>query len=163
LLQAVVACSKTIHSHHAAALARVDSVRREKIAAGLRLPRHPAALRRARHRWLGRRLAPDIALLWNRLGQHDRVIDVLGERRCLYWEHGSAWLAGEDREKRRVLQRLPAVLCNSHAARRMLQLRWGYAGVTRVCLNGLRPAGMPGRTRPAKLPAGRVLRICAAC
>lgn len=159
LQQAVVACSKTIHPHHEATLARVDSVRREKSIAGMRLPQRPASLRRARYHWLARHTAPDVALLWNRLGQHNRVIDALGARRCLHWEHGSAWLAGEDDEKRRVLERLPAVICNSHAARRMLQLRWDYVGVTRVCLNGLRPNAVPADVRPKALPVERALRI----
>lgn len=159
LQQSVVACSKSIHPHHEATLARVGGARREKSVAGMRLPQRPAGLRRARYRWLARRMTPDVALLWNRLGQHNRVIDVLGERRCLYWEHGSAWLAGEDDEKRRVLARLPAVLCNSHAARRMLQLRWRYAGTTRVCPNGLRPNAVPVAAQPKALPAHRALRI----
>lgn len=159
LQQTVVACSKTVHPHHRATLARVDGVWREKAVVGIRLPQRPAALRRARYRWLARHVAPDVALLWNRLGQHSRVIDVLGERRCLHWEHGSAWLAGEDDEKRRVLERLPAVICNSQAARRMLQLRWAYDGVTRVCLNGLRPNAVPADARPKALPDDRALCI----
>src|SRR5699024_10354643 len=64
-----------------------------------------------------------------------------------------------DDEKRRVLARLPAVICNSHAAHRMLQLRWGYTGVARVCRNGLRPSAAPAHAQPRLLPVNRPLRI----
>ncbi|MES1950061.1 group 1 glycosyl transferase [Salinisphaera sp. S4-8] len=136
--QSVVVCSTKIHAHHRALLPNFEDWRYEKKLFGFKLGQHPAALRRTRYRWLGRRFKPDVALLWNRLDQHTRVIDALGVRRCLYWEHGSAWLAGDDRARADVLARLPAVLCNSQAAKRMLELRWGYEGVVRVCPNGMR-------------------------
>ena len=136
--QSVVVCSTKIHAHHRELLPNFEDWRYEKKLFGFKLGQHPAVLRRARYRWLGRRLKPDVALLWNRLDQQARVIDALGARRCLYWEHGSAWLAGNDGTRADVLARLPAVLCNSHAAKRMLELRWGYEGVVRVCPNGMR-------------------------
>lgn len=159
--QSVVACSRRVHAHHRTTLAAVDDWRFEKRIGPVGLARRPAALRRARYRWLARRLDPDIALLWNRLGQQQRVLDALGERRCLYWEHGSAWLAGEERAKAQVLARLPAVICNSFAARRMLELRWGYAGVARVCRNGMRAAAVA--VQPKHLPRDRPLRLGVAC
>ncbi len=155
--QSVVACSGTIHAHHQETLQRVVYRGREKYVRGLKLPHRPAALRSARYRWLAQRIEPDVALLWNRLGQQNRVLDALSVRRCLYWEHGSAWLAGEAHDKERALARMPAVLCNSQAARRMLQLRWGYEGVTRVCLNGMRAA--TAARAPKTLASGAPLRL----
>lgn len=159
LHQMVVACSRRIHPHHKMTLSRLQFMGREKCMAGFSVPRRPPAFRRARYRWLARRMAPDVALLWNRLGQQNRVLDALGARRCLYWEHGSAWLAGEETEKRCALKRLPAAICNSHAARRMLQLRWGYEGATRICLNGLRPNAVATDVQSKTLPADRPLHI----
>jgi len=159
--QSVVACSSGVHLHHRDALACVEGWRYEKKIVGIKLGHQPAALRRARYCWLARRLAPDVALLWNRLGQQERVLDALGERHCLYWEHGSAWLAGEETAKAAVLARLPAVICNSYAAKRMLELRWRYDGVVRVCLNGMRAADVV--TEPKRLPRNRPLRLGAAC
>lgn len=168
--QSVVACSTRIHAHHRKLLPNFDDWRYEKKLFGIKLGQHPAALRRSRYRWLGRHLEPDVALLWNRLDQQPRVLDALGPRRCLYWEHGSAWLAGDDAAKADVLSRLPAVLCNSQAARRMLELRWGYEGVVRVCLNGMRSRHVVQdfkhlpRDRPLQLGvASRLVPVKATC
>lgn len=156
-IQSVVACSSRIHAHHRELLPNFEDWRYEKKLLGFKLVQRPAALRRARYRGLGRRLRPDVALLWNRLDQQSRVLDALGVRRCLYWEHGSAWLAGNDRAKADVLARLPALICNSQAARRMLQLRWGYEGVVRVCLNGMRSRHVV--TEFKQLPRHRPLQL----
>lgn len=160
--QAVVVGSSKIHAHHRPALRDADlGVFDEKKIAGITLGHHPAGLRRARYRWIARRTAPDVALLWNRLGFQHRVLDALGPRRCLYWEHGSAWLAGEEDSKTATLARLPAVICNSYASKRMLEAHWGYQGVARVCLNGMR-ASVPAGT-PRTLESNRSLRLGAAC
>lgn len=148
IAQSAVVCSKQVHTHNRAVLDLLDDHRIEKKVLGRALPHYPRALRGFRDRWIARRQTPDVALLWNRLGQQERVLDALGPARCLYWEHGSAWLDGEERAKRAVLARLPAVICNSFAAQRMLQERWGYQGVVRICPNGV-IADQPGvlRTR----------------
>ncbi|HET7313113.1 MAG TPA: hypothetical protein VFJ08_02055, partial [Salinisphaera sp.] len=124
--QTAVACSKEVHPQHAAALEVLSDLAFEKKCSGIEIPRWPRALRRAWSRRIVARQKCDVALLWNRLGQQSRMLDVLGPRRSLYWEHGSAWLYGEDEAKRDALSRLPAAIGNSHAARRMLQLRWRY-------------------------------------
>lgn len=155
--QFAIACSVDVHPHHRPLLHRIEGWRFEKKMFGVRLASHPAALRRMRYRWLARRFDPDVALLWNRLGQHRRVLDVLGARRCLYWEHGSAWLAGEVEAKQAVLRRLPAVICNSFAAKRMLELHWRYDGVVRVCPNGMRSSHFA--RGPKGLATGRALTL----
>jgi len=156
-VQCVVACSTRIHAHHRELLPNFRDWRYEKKLFGFKLGQRPSGLRRTRYRWLGRRLKPDVALLWNRLDQQSRVLDALGARRCLYWEHGSAWLAGNDAGRAQVLERLPALICNSQAARRMLELRWGYAGVARVCLNGMRSRHVVQEFK--QLPRNRPLHI----
>ncbi|MBS61975.1 glycosyltransferase [Salinisphaera sp.] len=155
--QSVVVCSTKVHAHHRELLPNFEDWRYEKKLFGFKLGQHPAALRRTRYRWLGRRFKPDVALLWNRLDQQARVIDALGVRRCLYWEHGSAWLHGDDQARANVLARLPAIICNSHAAKRMLQLRWGYEGAVRVCPNGMRNRHTVKEFK--QLPRDRALHI----
>jgi len=135
--QSAVVCSKHVHAQNQDVLAQLSDHRVEKKVLGRALPRHPHALRNWRSHWIAQKHNPDVALLWNRLGQQERVLDALGPARCLYWEHGSAWLHGEDQAKRAVLARLPAVICNSFAAQRMLEARWDYQGVIRVCPNGV--------------------------
>lgn len=158
--QTAVICSKRVHPQNRGVLADLADHRYEKQVLGRNLPHHPVVLRRWRDRWIAARQRADIALLWNRLGQQARVLDALTPARCLYWEHGSAWLHGEDDAKRAVLARLPAVICNSFAARRMLEQRWGYDGAIRVCPNGV-AAGAVHRPR-AGLSAG-ALRLGTAC
>lgn len=159
LRQSAVICSPRVHPGNRHTLDMLVDHRLEKHVFGRRLPHHPRALRAGRDRWLARRQNPDLALLWNRLGQQGRVLDALGARRCLYWEHGSAWLYGEQAAKRATLARLPAALCNSFAARRMLELHWGFAGAARVCPNGV-PAG---RAATARRAVAAPLRLGMAC
>lgn len=156
IVQSAVACSKTVHPQHEPARAALTDLAFEKKIGAVEIPKHPKALRRAWSRRVVTRQACDVALLWNRLGQQSRVLDVLGIRRALYWEHGSAWLYGEDRAKKDVLARLPAVIANSQAARRMLELRWGYTGPVRVIPNGVRAALAQ---HPRNLDSGRPLRL----
>ncbi len=157
--QTAVICSKQVHTQNRAVLTELADHRMEKTVLGQTLPHHPRILRQWRDRWIAARQNADVALLWNRLGQQARVLDALGPHRCLYWEHGSAWLYGEDEAKRGVLARLPAVICNSFAARRMLELRWGYEGVVRVCPNGVISDRVP--TIRSKIAAP--LRLGMAC
>lgn len=158
--QVAAISSRAVHPVHGPVLSLLADQRNEKRVIGINLPHHPKILRLARQRWLVRRQHTDLALLWNRLAQQGRVLDAVGPERCLYWEHGSAWLYGEDESKRAVLARLPAVICNSYAARRMLELRWGYDGVIRVCPNGV-PSSKAAR--PRELDADRPLRLGVAC
>src|SRR5699024_9488087 len=60
---------------------------------------------------------------------------------------------------RRFLAEVQAVLCNSHAAQRMLQLRWGYQGQVRVCFNALRPSLLPGHAEARQLTPERPARL----
>ncbi|WP_158583360.1 glycosyltransferase [Salinisphaera sp. Q1T1-3] len=163
--QTAVACSREIHPHHAEALSQLDDWAFEKKWRGWTIPKRPRAWRRRWARHLVGTQQPDVALLWNRLGQQARAIELIGARRALYWEHGSAWLFGEDEAKRAALARMPAVIANSVAARRMLQLRWDYDGPVRVIPNGVRaPVANTSRTllsdRPIRLGvAGRLIPI----
>ena len=156
IAQTVVACSKTVHAHHADVRDVCEDIAFEKKWCGIEIPRRPTVLRRL---WAKRtidRQAPDVALLWNRLDQQARAIDLLGAKRGLYWEHGSAWLYGGDAEKQRALAAMPAIMANSTAAKRMLELRWGYNGPIRVIPNGVRA---PLAEQPREIVAGGPLRL----
>src|SRR5699024_4087510 len=72
---------------------------------------------------------------------------------------GASWFAGDTRAKREFVAGVQAVLCNSHAAQRMLQLRWGYRGQVRVCFNALRPSLRPADVEVRQLVPERPVRI----
>lgn len=116
---------------------------RAKHGFGMRLPAWPAALRR----WHCRRSfgvsATDVLVVWNRTAKAAFAVDALGVERCIHWEHGAAWDAGREQERREYLRRVPIAIANSTAAARVLQLRWDYRGEIRVCRNALRPSLVP--------------------
>lgn len=142
---AVVACGRQVHPliRERLAAARV-SVTFEKYAGRLKLPKWPAGLRRGRQQRLVARQRPDAVVIWNRLRDSLDTLAAAGPERAVYWERGASWFADDSPAKRRFLDEVQAVVCNSHAARRMLQLRWDYRGQTRVVLNAVRPSLLPG-------------------
>ena len=157
---AVVACGRGVHPLVADRLAASGvPVGYEKYAGPLKLPAWPRAVRAAHQRGLMRRHRPDVAVIWNRMRDSLRTLEAAGAARCLYWERGASWFPGETIAKQRFLATVPAVLCNSHAARRMLELRWGYRGAIRVVPNALRPSLRPAAARPRQLVSDWPLRL----
>tara|TARA_B100002052_G_scaffold252261_1_gene240757 strand:+ start:1988 stop:3253 length:1266 start_codon:yes stop_codon:yes gene_type:complete len=139
----IVACGQRTHPLIQDRLDPSVRLRREKYAGRLKLPKWPPQLRAACQRRYVRESRPDAVLIWNRLRDSEDTLAAAGPQRCIYWERGAAWFTGESASKRRFLDGVQAVLCNSHAARRMLELRWGYQGQLCVVPNALRPALMP--------------------
>ncbi|GAB3680680.1 glycosyltransferase [Salinisphaera aquimarina] len=152
LEHAVVACGHSIHplvrDRLNAARVPVDF---EKYAGRFKLPKWPAAIRAARQRRLVTRHDAGAVVIWNRLRDSLDTLAAAGPARCVYWERGASWFAGETRAKRVFIDEVQAVLCNSFAARRMLELRWGYRGQIRVVSNALRPSLMPVDAAPRSL------------
>jgi glycosyltransferase involved in cell wall biosynthesis len=100
--------------------------------------------RRFRERHLDgimRRRQPDLLVVYNRLG--DRWAWEAGRRwgcRLVHYDRGTAWWARPSERIGPFLASSTAVLCNSHAARRMLELRWGLEpGRALVRHNAVRP------------------------
>jgi len=125
----------------------------------IRLPAVPGVFRASRCRSVCRKSNATIGLVWNRTARSQFMLDALGAGRVIHWEHGRAWHAGRERERKRYLDRISLVIANSNAARRVLELRWGYSGEIRVCLNALRPSLVPATARSKILPKGRAIRL----
>jgi glycosyltransferase involved in cell wall biosynthesis len=123
---------------------------------GLPLPARPAGLRT----WhCCRALAAagsDVLVIWNRTAKAKFALDAMGERRCIHWEHGAAWDAGREAERRDYLRRVPVAIANSTAAARVLQLKWDYRGDLHVCRNALRPSLTPAAPVRKRYPTGRI-------
>ncbi|ROO29627.1 glycosyltransferase [Salinisphaera orenii] len=157
---AVVACSKRIHPHLAREIeADAEGIDFEKRLGRWKIPSRPAFLRAAHQRRIAARHRPDVALLWNRMGENWRAVRAVGGSRCIYWDRGSSWLPGEEGAKRRLLDSVGGALANSNASRRMLELRWGYTGEIRLCRNALRPNMVPAESMPRHFPDADVLHI----
>lgn len=118
---------------------------RAKHGFGIRLPARPVALRRWHCRRAFRTCGTDVLVVWNRTAKAGFAVDALGAKRCVHWEHGAAWDAGREAERREYLRRVPLAIANSTAAARVLRLLWDYRGDLEVCRNALRPSLVPPR------------------
>ena len=118
---------------------RVDAKRR----GSFKLPSYPPWLRATHCRSALRDARTSVVLVWNRTARIGYVLDAIGPSRCIHWEHGAAWDVGHERDRARYLRRIPLAIANSRCSARFLQLKWGYRGEIRVCLNALRPSLRP--------------------
>lgn len=150
----VVACGhRTVHPIIANQLTNPSALHYEKYAGPVKLPGWPSALRRRWQQHLFKRSGADAVLIWNEFGRNGlNMLKAVPEQYCIYWEHGTAWVPGTSAAKLEFMQRIQAVLANSVAAKRMLQLRWNYSGQIEVIHNALRPSLLPSVSRPRKAP-----------
>jgi len=119
--------------------------------------RIPGVLRGRRLRRLLGSHPPDAVVLWNNPGWIPRIP---GGYPVLYYEHGAAWFDASLGRAAGQLQRLAGILCNSQAARRMLELRYGIpAARIHVCLNAVREDCRPEVFVPRETPGGSGLRL----
>lgn len=107
---------------------------------GLRLPRYPRALRVWRTIDIIGARRPDALLSWAAFAQPE-LADGCGRYGVplVYREGGAAWGDADPEAASRFLDQVAGAICNTHASQRMLQLKWGYRGASRVCLGGIRP------------------------
>ncbi|HEU4617129.1 MAG TPA: glycosyltransferase [Gammaproteobacteria bacterium] len=130
-----------------------------KYGAGVKLPAKPVFIRRWHCRRALRDPRPAVLAIWNRSTKVAVAIDAVGEERCIHWEHGHAWHAGRERERRRYFARVPHAIANSKASARVLELRWDYAGTVSVCRNAVRPSLVPKEPRRREYPRDSAIRL----
>lgn len=138
---------------------RIHSIKK---VAGLKIPRAAHRLRGFYQEYLLKRLEIKAILVWGKLMNHPLVFpDSIS---LVHYEHGSAWLANEHLSLRKYLARLDGVICNSNAALRFLQIRWGVSKElpSRVIYNTVKlperkAAHLPGRFRLGF--AGRLIAL----
>src|SRR5262245_61393341 len=141
----------------------LDHVISAKRSFGLPLPPRPAALRTWHCRRALAAARTDVLVIWNRTAKAKFALDAIGGRRCIHWEHGAAWDAGREAERREYLARVPFAIANSMAAKRVLELLWAYRGEVRVCPNALRPSLVPAHGPVQKrFPRERAIKLGAA-
>ena len=148
--------SRTMHPFFGARLnealaQRVDA----KYWHGLKLP---LPLRAWHCRRALRRARTEALVIWNRSAKVRFALDAAGDERCIHWEHGAAWDAGRERERREYFRRVPRAIANSRASARVLELLWDYRGALRVCRNALRPSLVPRAPASKRFPTG-VIRL----
>jgi glycosyltransferase involved in cell wall biosynthesis len=149
-----------------------DSVWMAHYRDGEHLPFSPPEIRERQLEDILRHIAPDLVLFWNKPTGVD-LTRLPPELPVVYWERGRAWKEEDDREARRFLSGVRAILTNSHASRRFVELRWRLPASSpiHVCPNAVRPEALPEAdptARPAHTPlrlgfAGRLIPVKGAC
>lgn len=150
-----------VHPHFEKALkTQLAGIHYAKTWHGMKLPKRPRFIRRWRQDRLIRQLDPDLGVLWNRFGDLTSLEGLKKHGvRVIHYEHGAAWLAPKTPRHEQFLGGVDLAVCASVAAKRVLQLRWGYAGKIEVVLNCLRPDLVPGNQQPKSLPEDRPVRL----
>jgi glycosyltransferase involved in cell wall biosynthesis len=104
---------------------------------------------------------PEVVIIYNSLGDLDlwQAVEQSGAVR-IYYEHGAAWLTDRRTEVECLLSHSDGIICNSHAARRILELRWGIPqGLAEVLLNPIREGLGSATLEPKILDKGRPLHL----
>lgn len=133
----------------------------KKSRLGLYLPRRPRFIRQRRASALAGRIDPSLIVAWNTLGRAETLRMKQASRRAalMYLEHGAAWDA-DPHMVAPFLRECEQVVCNSMAAKRVMEERFGAVvdGVIRVPLRpgALRPE-QPAQ--PKEWPARRPLKL----
>ncbi|MCG7598281.1 glycosyltransferase family 4 protein [Halomonas sp. McH1-25] len=131
----------------------------------VKIPRAFHNIRSRYQRSLLERLGIEAILVWGKIVNHP--LRFPDNTPVVHFERGSAWLVDDQPALHTYLKRLDGALCNSHAALRMLQLKWGLSSElpSRVLYNtielpsnhALHPEGrfrlgFAGRLVPLKAP-----------
>ncbi len=120
------------------------TVRCVKSFGPFKLPKYPTVFRTLNIRRIFKSIGPDAIILWNAPTMVP-VQDLPGDIPCIYYEHGASWFKRDSHQIRNTLDHVSGIICNSRAAKRMIELRWGqgYGKKTIICLNALRPGCVP--------------------
>lgn len=85
-------------------------------------------------------IQPDAWLLWSTLPKFST--SFIFNYKTIYYDHGKAWFNKDFNQKTvDFLNNSSAIICISHATKRMLELKWKINNKNmKVCLNALRPS-----------------------
>lgn len=139
------------------------SIYHAKFLGPIKLPRHPRLLRCSHIRSIFRRVAPDIILVYNSLGDFSllqEMAHVCPKAEKIHYERGGAWNDHNSHDAAKYLDNVEGVICNSYASQRVLELAWDCPkGLAKLCRNGVRLPAPELNLIPKKLPHAGSLRI----
>jgi glycosyltransferase involved in cell wall biosynthesis len=98
----------------------------------------------------------DTTILWNRMEHYPWPGKVI------YYEHGASWIAKKTKSHCNFFKMPVAILANSHAAKRVLQLKWDVQTPITVVENPLKPtiqAALSPKSAPKRLSLGFIGRL----
>lgn len=97
----------------------------------LHLPRIPF-LRQWRFESALKQARPDLLVGWNRLHDFPTLPKNLP---FIHYEHGTSWYEHPQQEALAILQRADRIICASHAAKRMIELKWLKKSDDKIVVN----------------------------
>lgn len=145
--QHLLVTSNKPHPFFQAPIKNADSSGLEKYLGPIKVP---GFMRNATRRRYLKKVKPDATILWNRMEEYT------WPGRVIYYEHGASWIADRSKSKRSFFQSVDAILANSHAAKRILELKWDVKLPIRIVENPLKPTITPS---PAPKQAKRELTL----
>ncbi|MES1943254.1 group 1 glycosyl transferase [Salinisphaera sp. PC39] len=118
---------------------------------GFKLPRRPRICRDRNLDRIVRVSGADALLAWSAFAKPALANACRGHGLPLiYREGGAAWGGANPDSARVFLDEVSGAVCNTNASRRMLELKWGYRGPSRICLGGIRPDALLPSPKPRK-------------
>jgi glycosyltransferase involved in cell wall biosynthesis len=107
----------------------------------------PGFLEYVRTKYIISKLKPldiDLWLLWN-IFPTPQLSPFILSFKTIYYEHGECWKKYNfTQTNKKFLEEVSAIICNSYAAKRILELKWGINNkCIKVSLNALRPGCKP--------------------
>lgn len=121
-----------------------STVTLEKYFLGIKIP--PYFRRKQREKALQKSSATRV-ILWNRLEKSDSFKNY----KVIYYEHGASWIEKKSANATAFFSNVDLILANSHAAKRVLELKWGIKSSITVIHNPLKPH-ITSRGEPKILP-----------
>ena len=107
-----------------------------------------------------KKIMPDILVIWSKPNIR-YILSIKDYVRTVYYEHGASWFEKKESKMKEFLKSVSGIICNSFAAKRMLELKWDIERSTRieVCLNAVRPDCVPSSYQTKKMPQDRPFRL----
>ncbi|MBS0654521.1 MAG: glycosyltransferase [Verrucomicrobia bacterium] len=125
------------------------SLTQEKYCCGLKIP---TWLRERRRKRLIASCKPDAIVLWNRLESFKQLKKIAPSSRIVYYEHGASWYEPQNSPCKEALKDVDTIIANSHAAKRLLQLKWDITSPIHVVENPLK-ADVLAAKAPKRAPS----------
>ena len=123
------------------------------------IPEKPRLVKDLYSKLLIRKIKPEIGVAWSTPEGLKYLIQ--SRTNPIYYEHGASWYVDDKAKMRECLLRASCIICNSLAAKRLIQLRWDMVNEMRieVCLNPVLPDCLPVSVQTRKFPVDRPFRL----
>ena len=101
----------------------------EKYCGSIKIPSFFRSFKKQRY---VHKVAPQLVVLWNRFEETSYNIPRV------YYEHGASWIERSDKNLTPFFSSVSGIIANSHAAKRLLELKWQIKNEIHVVHNPLR-------------------------